>query len=325
MALRDVVRDLERRLDEAQEHADAALADATRNAHSDHKDNQARIDTLEASLARAEAALSSSLDELRRNSSVRIAAAQGAASTAAVDTASLKTQLALVEASVEACQSAQAETASQAREACQGVQAEGRDIAVLKAQVELLQADGARASQREVELARQLQEVRAELSALQQRHAAFESRSVVEQSSAAASANDMRSAVDAHTVRHESVEASLLKAQAERADAAGSIERLKKVARQQQALIKEAGVAADSKAVELRSLVRAVAEHLQPMQSLSRRHSEQIDELTSAVNQLIEMIKSTWRSGEHGATSGLAWPPPSSYGDVLHAFRKGRI
>ena len=309
------------------------------------QENKQTIDALRSSISSVESELKLATtridkahEELRRNTSVKLASVQGDVSSASNEVTSLKSMAMAIEASIVNFQSTQDDHASNLKDvAVMKAQLEHlqsssnraeqqiKDVAIVKTQLELINSSVNRLEQRQIEQERQIQELRSELGALQQRHVALDSRTNAEQSSLSMQFGEMRSTTEDSKFKIEKLDACMLKAQNDHSDAVGDIERLKKAARRHELLIKQVGETADSKNNELRGLIRAIAEHLQPMQDETKQNSARIEELSAALNKVVDILKGTYYDIGRGNEAQMNFRSPN-YSDILNEFRsQGRL
>ena len=177
-----------------------------------------------------------------------------------------------------------------------------RDVAILRAQQQYVQAAADRADIAAADLMRQLTEQRAELAALQQRHASAAGGSAAEHAAHRQAQAVLRSAHDASSLQLEALQAAVGALQASEATTSATSEKLKKSARRHEMLVAKLGETHEARAGELRGLVKTVADQLRPLHETSRRHAAQIEEISSGINVLAELLKFTNR----GRTQSLA-------------------
>ena len=199
--------------------------------------------------------------------------------------AALKAQLAVFEREISSNSVAKQEQGQQLQ-----------DLAVLRAQLGFVQAAADRADIASSEQARLFGEMRSEIAGLQQRHASLASGSAAEHNAHRQSHAALRSAAQANALAIEALQTAVGGLQASETNAGEACEKLKKASRKQEQLLQQQGEAQEARASELRALIRTVADQLRPLHEICRRHAAQIEEISSGINVLAELLKFTNRS-----------------------------
>lgn len=171
-----------------------------------------------------------------------------------------------------------------------------RDVATLKAQQGFVQAAADRADLATAEHSRLLGEVRSELSGLQQRHASLASTQAAEQGSQRQVHAQLRSSCETLNMQHESLQTELGSVRADSASTTETCEKLKKAAKRHELLLHRMTEVQETRASELRGLIKSLSEQLRPLHETSRRHASQIEEVSSGINVLAELLRFTNRN-----------------------------
>lgn len=204
---------------------------------------------------------------------------------AVAETATLRQQVVLQEAKLTAMQGAVQDHGTQLR-----------DVATLKAQQGFVQAAADRADLATAEHSRLLGEVRSELAGLQQRHASLASTQVAEQGSHRQVHAQLRQACETLTMQFESVQVEMGSIRADNASSTETCEKLKKAAKRHELLLHRMTEVHETRAGELRGLIKSLSEQLRPLHETSRRHASQIEEVSSGINVLAELLRFTNRN-----------------------------
>mmetsp|Transcript_24376 Transcript_24376/g.40330 ORF Transcript_24376/g.40330 Transcript_24376/m.40330 type:complete len:316 (+) Transcript_24376:18-965(+) len=244
------------------------------------------------------------VDELKHNTTQRLAGLQGEIQTAVHEIAGLKSQVAIIENGMETVQTTQAEHAKHLK-----------DVAVVKTQHQFVQSNAARTEQAVIEHTKLINEMRAELAGLSQRHAALSSGCSAERAAQTQQTAGLRSSFETHSMQLEQAQAQVAALHASEDNAQRTAEKLKKAVKRQELLLQRISEVHETRSSELRGLVKAVAEQLRPLQDASHRHDSQIEECCSGINVLSELLRFSNR--------GRATTGSSAYADVLHSFRAG--
>ena len=73
-------------------------------------------------------------------------------------------------------------------------------------------------------------------------------------------------------------------------------EKLKKAAKRHELLLARVSEVQEQRASELRALIKTLADQLRPLHETSRRHAAQIEEVSSGINVLAELLRFTNRN-----------------------------
>ena len=201
------------------------------------------------------------------------------------DAASLRAQVSVLSTQLATVQQAQQEHALHLK-----------DVAVLRAQQGFVQAAADRADLATAEQTRALGEVRAELAGLQQRHASLASSAVAEHNAHRQAQSALRSSSETCAMQIESLGGEVGGLKASEASTSETAEKLKKAAKRHELLLHRVSEVHEQRAGELRALIKALAEQIRPLHETSRRHAAQIEEVSSGINVLAELLRFTNRS-----------------------------
>ena len=201
------------------------------------------------------------------------------------EAATLRSQIMLHESQLATTQQTQLDHTSQLR-----------DVATLKAQQGFVQAAADRADLATSENTRLLGEVRSELAGLQQRHAALAASAAAEQSGHRQSQSQLRSSSETLAMQLESLQTEMGGIRADHASGSETSEKLKKAAKRHELLLHRMTEVHETRASELRGLIKSLAEQLKPLHETSRRHASQIEEVSSGINVLAELLRFTNRN-----------------------------
>ena len=196
-----------------------------------------------------------------------------------------------------------------------------QDVAVLRSSMGFLQAASDRADLSCADNVRQLSEMRTELAGLQQRHATLSSSSAAELAAHRQALAALRSSVETATLQQEALQGDVGALKANEATGRVMNDRGMKVAKRQELLMQRLSEGQEAQASELRGasahayceqafgyelradfhppstgLIKAVADQLKPLHETSRKHGNQIEEISSGINVLAELLKFTNRS-----------------------------
>ena len=223
--------------------------------------------------------------ELKSNAMQPIHELRQELQTAANETHGLKAQVAVLQSQLVAAQAAQHEHATQLK-----------DVAVLRAQQGFVQAAADRVDLATTEQTRLLGEVRSELAGLQQRHAALASSAVAEHGSHRSAQSQLRSSAETLALQLESVQAEMGGLRANDAVNGETCEKLKKAAKRHELLLHRLTEVQEARAGELRQLIKTLADQIKPLHDTSRRHASQIEEVSSGINVMAELLRFTNRN-----------------------------
>lgn len=223
--------------------------------------------------------------ELKTHAIDPIAAMRAELQAATSDATSLRAQVSQLTSQLATLQQAQAE---------HGVQL--KDVAVLRAQQGFVQSAADRAEQASAEQARILGEVRSEVAGLQQRHASLASSSSAEHNAHRQAHSGLRSSAETATLQLESLTGEISGLKAAEATTSDTCEKLKKAAKRHELLLHRVSEVQEQRASELRTLIKTLADQLRPLHETSRRHAAQIEEVSSGINVLAELLRFTNRN-----------------------------
>lgn len=223
--------------------------------------------------------------DLRSQAAQPVNELRGELQSAVAESASLRAQLSVATSQIDMMQQMLHEQAAQLR-----------DVATLKAQQGFVQAAADRADLATTEQTRLLGEVRSELAGLQQRHAALASASVAEKAAQSQAASQLRSSAETLSMQYESLQAEMGSIRADNTAANESCEKLKKAAKRHELLLHRMTEVHETRASELRGLIKALSDQLKPLHETSRRHASQIEEVSSGINVLAELLRFTNRN-----------------------------
>ena len=275
----------------------------------DREDNRAALaDAQEeaASLRQTVSALKSELHAVRENvdrvssdlrteSAQPLAALRNELNALTHESTTMRAQLAMHERALSEARTAQHEHAQQLQ-----------DVAILRATQGYIQASSDRTDVAAADLTRQMTEMRAELAALQQRHASLTSGTNAEHNAHRQAFVSVRSASDSMAMQIETLQGAVGGLQANEATASATSEKLKKAARRHELLVQGLKEVHEQRATELRGLVKTVADQLRPLHETSRRHAAQIEEISAGINVLAELLKFTNRNRTQTFADALA-------------------
>ena len=234
--------------------------------------------------------LERALDELKTSTSQQLASQRGELQVAVNELAALKTQVALLTNGLEVAQASLHEHGGHLK-----------DVAVLKAQHGFLQGAAERHDHAVAEQGRSLQEARAELAGLQQRHAALASGSAAEHAAAQQQAASLRSSLETHALSLEQLVGQVAAMGVTVEGEGVSVEKLKKAAKRHELLLHKLSELHEARSAELRGLVKATVDQLRPLQEKSSRHGAQIEEVSAGMNVLAEVLH--FSNGSRASTS----------------------
>jgi chromosome segregation ATPase len=187
----------------------------------------------------------------------------------------------------------------------QGHTQELKDVGIFRAQQSFLQAAADRTELAGAEQSRIVAELRAEVAGLQQRHASLASSSGAEHAAHRQAQSALRSTVDTASMQLEALQSALGGLQASGGAGQEAHERLKKAAKRQELTMQRMAETSEARAGELRGLIKSLADQLKPLHDTSRRHAAQIEELSSGINVLAELLKFTGRSRSNQLAEAL--------------------
>ena len=223
--------------------------------------------------------------ELKTHAVEPISAMRAELMTATSDATSLRAQISALTTQLTAVQQVQAE---------HGVQL--KDVNVLRTTQGFVQSAAERAEQASAEQARAVGEVRSELAGLQQRHASLASSSTAEHNAHRQAHTALRSSAETTTLQLESFTGEISALKSAEATAGETCEKLKKAAKRHELLLHRVSEVQEQRASELRTLIKTLADQLRPLHETSRRHAAQIEEVSSGINVLAELLRFTNRN-----------------------------
>ena len=235
--------------------------------------------------------LERALDELKTSTSQQLASQRGELQVAVNELAALKTQVALLTNGLEVAQASLHEHGGHLK-----------DVAVLKAQHGFLQGAAERHDHAVAEQGRSLQEARAELAGLQQRHAALASGSAAEHAAAQQQAASLRSSLETHALSLEQLVGQVAAMGVTVEGEGVSVEKLEEggeAARAAAAQAERAPRGEERRAPRPRPA--ATVDQLRPLQEKSSRHGAQIEEVSAGMNVLAEVLH--FSNGSRASTS----------------------
>ena len=72
---------------------------------------------------------------------------------------------------------------------------------------------------------------------------------------------------------------------------ASSCDKLKKAAKRHELLLQRVSEVHEQRASELRALIKTLADQMRPLHETSRRHAAQLEEVSSGINVLAELLR----------------------------------
>lgn len=93
---------------------------------------------------------------------------------------------------------------------------------------------------------------------------------------------------------------------ASEAAASETCEKLKKAAKRHELLLHRVTEVHETRAGELRALIKSLSEQIRPLHDTSRRHSAQIEEVSSGINVLAELLRFTNRNRTQSLADALS-------------------
>lgn len=168
-----------------------------------------------------------------------------------------------------------------------------QDLAVLKSQLGFLMAAADRADIASSEQVRSFGEMRSDLAGLQQRHASLAGGSASEHQSHRQTQAALRSSIESNAMALEALQGAVGGLQASEGTVSAATEKLKKTLRRQEQLQQQQSETSEARSAELRGLIQGVVEQMRPLHDTARRHAAQIEELSSGINVLVELLKYT--------------------------------
>uniref|UniRef100_A0A7S3F7N4 Uncharacterized protein n=1 Tax=Haptolina ericina TaxID=156174 RepID=A0A7S3F7N4_9EUKA len=105
--------------------------------------------------------------------------------------------------------------------------------------------------------------------------------------------------------RLQAAEGRVVNCDATLATASEDGDKLKRAAKRHELLLQRLTEVQEARAGELRSLVKAVVDQLTPLQTTSRQHASQIEELSSGVSVLADLVRFNNRSRSTGVADAL--------------------
>ena len=166
-----------------------------------------------------------------------------------------------------------------------------KDVGALKAQHTFVQAASDRAELVSAEQMRLLSEVRSELAGLQQRHASLANSSNAEQNAQRTAQTALRSTVETAVMQLEGMAGEVSGIKAAEAASGDSCDKLKKAAKRHELLLQRVSEVHEQRASELRALIKTLADQMRPLHETSRRHAAQLEEMSSGINVLAELLR----------------------------------
>ncbi|KAL1505111.1 hypothetical protein AB1Y20_008870 [Prymnesium parvum] len=302
LALRSELRELRTAAEEQREAVGALQAE--------NRELRAAVGELRGLAHAAEARRGEAEEKLRSSLEARLGGAQAEAAEAARGLAALQTRVALVD-------HAQQATASTAHE----LTAQLKDVAIVRTFQTFLQQSVERSEQAGVETGRLLTQVRAELAGLQQRHAALASANTAEHCAQQTQHGKLHSLTEDCLTRLQAFESRLSACDSACKVSTETGEKMKRAAKRHELLLQRLAEVQEARAAELRSQIQSLAEQLLPLQKASRQHGAQIDELSSGVTVLADLIRHNNRS----RSSGMRLRAFQRFGDAVKASGLGGV
>jgi chromosome segregation ATPase len=223
--------------------------------------------------------------ELAQTSAPALAGMRVELQKAAAELAGLKAHCSMLGNGLEAAQTVQADHGAQLK-----------DIVVLRTQQAFMQTAADRAESSFSEQTRMMGELRAELAGLMQKHAGLAGSSAAEHAGHRQAHTGLRQSLDAAAMQLESMQGQVAALHVSEASVGQTSEKLKKAARRHELLVQRLNETQEARSSELRGLIKSLAEQLQPLQESSRRHASQIEEVSSGINVLAELLRFTNRA-----------------------------
>jgi len=260
----------------------------------DNKLLRATIEEFNQQLASATGRLRQLSDDSQKSTEQRFGAAQLEAQAAARELATLQTKVALLASAQQNASSVSSEHATQLK-----------DVAVLRTQQTFLQQSVERSEQAGLETGRLMTQLRAELAGLQQRHAALASASTVEHAAHRTQHGEARMAIEDCSTRLQALESRMGACDGLVGASTENGEKLKRAAKRHELLLQRLSEVQESRAGELRGQIKSLVEQLVPLQSSSRQHGAQIEELSSGITVLADLVRFNNRSRTTGVGDAL--------------------